>query len=41
MLFDYIFIIDHFNKLSEANKCILTYAKNNCKKLIIGIYTDK
>lgn len=41
MLFDYIFIIDDFNKLTEANKCILTYAKNNCKKLIIGIYADK
>ena len=41
MLFDYIFIIDHFNRLSEYNKSILSYAKSNCTKLIIGIYTDK
>lgn len=41
MLFDYIFIIDHFNKLSEYNRSILSYAKNNCIKLIVGIYTDK
>ena len=27
--------------MSEYNKSILSYAKNNCIKLIVGIYTHK